>query len=223
MVDVDHFKSVNDNHGHSTGDEVLRRVAETIQQTARASDVVCRYGGEEFCMLLPQTDTHQAVVAAERVRKAVEELKFNGLAVTASLGVSSLSLGRSRIPKSFSIRRTSASILRSELAEIKWFAGTKYPEIWYRKSPMNGAMTARAATMALTHRFRIRPSHRCFQPSLIAMRIRRHTARASPNYVSRRPPACFRSKRPMCWNWLRSCTTLARSVFRMRFYSSPAR
>ena len=93
MVDVDHFKSVNDNHGHSVGDEVLQRVAATMQQTARDSDVVCRYGGEEFCILLPQTDTADACRAAERIRQAIEKLEFANLSVTASLGVSSLALG----------------------------------------------------------------------------------------------------------------------------------
>ena len=76
MVDVDHFKSVNDTHGHSVGDEVLRRVAETIQEAARKSDVVCRYGGEEFCMLLPETSLSEATAVAERLRVAVEQLEF---------------------------------------------------------------------------------------------------------------------------------------------------
>ncbi len=93
MVDIDHFKSVNDDHGHSVGDEVLRRVAKTIQKTARESDVVCRYGGEEFCVLLPETDTGRACQAAERIRRAIEGLEFENVSVTASLGVSSISLG----------------------------------------------------------------------------------------------------------------------------------
>lgn len=93
MVDVDHFKSVNDNHGHSVGDEVLKRVAEAIENSARDSDVVCRYGGEEFCVLLPGSDLEQAFAAAERIRLAIEELEFEKLSVTASLGVSSIALG----------------------------------------------------------------------------------------------------------------------------------
>ena len=95
MVDIDHFKSVNDNHGHSVGDEVLRRVAGAIQGTAREADIVCRYGGEEFCILLPETDTDEACLAAERIRCAVEQLVFDNLSVTASFGVSSIDFGAS--------------------------------------------------------------------------------------------------------------------------------
>lgn len=93
MVDVDHFKSVNDNYGHSMGDEVLRGVAATLMGTARETDVVCRYGGEEFCIVLPATDAGDAVESAERMRRAIERLEFDELRVTASLGVSALGMG----------------------------------------------------------------------------------------------------------------------------------
>lgn len=93
MVDVDHFKSVNDNHGHAVGDEVLRRVSASIQDTARESDTVCRYGGEEFCVLLPDSDVEQAMMVAERLRIAIEELEFEQLSITASLGVSDIAFG----------------------------------------------------------------------------------------------------------------------------------
>ena len=93
MVDVDHFKRVNDQHGHGVGDEVLRRVAQIILETARDSDIVCRYGGEEFCVLLPQTDIGQAAHAAERLRCAIEQLEFKDLSITASIGVSSFGQG----------------------------------------------------------------------------------------------------------------------------------
>ncbi|MCA9264859.1 MAG: diguanylate cyclase [Planctomycetales bacterium] len=93
MVDVDHFKSVNDNHGHSMGDEVLKKVAHTISSTVRGRDIVCRYGGEEFCVLLPHADLTGACEIAERVRIAVAEIPFDELSVTASLGVSDMSLG----------------------------------------------------------------------------------------------------------------------------------
>ena len=93
MVDVDRFKSINDNHGHAMGDAVLVKVAETLRNTARESDIVCRYGGEEFCVALAYTDLLAAQRAAERLRQAISELEVEGLSVTASLGVSSLSLG----------------------------------------------------------------------------------------------------------------------------------
>ncbi|MCA9264204.1 MAG: diguanylate cyclase [Planctomycetales bacterium] len=90
MVDVDHFKSVNDNYGHSVGDEVLQRVATALLEAARESDIVCRFGGEEFVVLLPQTNMDEAEQAAERFRLTIEGLPFPQLSVTASLGVSSL-------------------------------------------------------------------------------------------------------------------------------------
>jgi len=91
MVDVDHFKSVNDSHGHSTGDQVLQKVAETLQYAARNTDIVARYGGEEFALLLPNTELPEAAVVAERIRQALAAMKFPQLSITASLGVSALS------------------------------------------------------------------------------------------------------------------------------------
>lgn len=93
MVDIDHFKSVNDTHGHSAGDQVLRDVAARLKATAREGDCVCRYGGEEFCFLLGETDLAGALVMAERVRQAILSEPCAGLKVTASLGVSALELG----------------------------------------------------------------------------------------------------------------------------------
>ena len=91
MVDIDHFKSINDNHGHSVGDKVLRTVSAALQSKMREVDLLCRYGGEEFAVLLPHTDISQAEVAAERYRRAIAELQIPGISVTASLGVSALS------------------------------------------------------------------------------------------------------------------------------------
>lgn len=91
MVDIDHFKSINDNHGHAMGDEVLRRVAAVVMKTAGENDVVCRYGGEEFSILMPDTSLDDAELRAERVRLAVKSLQIAELKVTASLGVSASS------------------------------------------------------------------------------------------------------------------------------------
>jgi diguanylate cyclase (GGDEF)-like protein/PAS domain S-box-containing protein len=91
MVDIDHFKAINDNHGHATGDDVLRRVAAVVMKTAGGCDVVCRYGGEEFSMLMPDTSLDEAELRAERIRLAIKALRIGELRVTASLGVSSLS------------------------------------------------------------------------------------------------------------------------------------
>ena len=91
MIDIDHFKSINDNHGHSRGDEVLRKVAAVIMKTAAEDDVVCRYGGEEFSVLMPDTSLDDAELRAERIRLGIKSLLVGDLKVTASLGVSSLS------------------------------------------------------------------------------------------------------------------------------------
>lgn len=95
MIDVDHFKSVNDDHGHAMGDEVLKQVSTVLLNTARSADIVCRYGGEEFCVLLPNVGLDGAGHAAERYRVEISKLDFENLSITASLGCSSRSLGAS--------------------------------------------------------------------------------------------------------------------------------
>ena len=92
MLDVDHFKKLNDNHGHPFGDEVLQAVGEALSQTARTSDWACRYGGEEFSLILRETNLEGALILAERLRKLIEGLtlrnKGEDVKVTASFGVS---------------------------------------------------------------------------------------------------------------------------------------
>lgn len=74
MIDIDHFKKVNDTHGHAFGDEVLKAMALCCKKTLRDSDIFARYGGEEFIGLLPQTDPANGMIVAERLRKNIEEL-----------------------------------------------------------------------------------------------------------------------------------------------------
>lgn len=88
LLDLDHFKTVNDQRGHDTGDEVLRRVGATLLEAVRAGDSVCRYGGEEFAVILPDTSVDQACVLGERIRAAVAQLDVAGLRITVSIGVS---------------------------------------------------------------------------------------------------------------------------------------
>ena len=90
MVDIDHFKSVNDNHGHPVGDKVLQKVSHILSDCLRDSDVVCRYGGEEFCLALTETGMKGALKTAERIRQTISANPIFGIQVTVSLGVSSL-------------------------------------------------------------------------------------------------------------------------------------
>ncbi len=89
MLDIDHFKNFNDSYGHPAGDEVLRRVADRIRKKIRSTDIVGRYGGEEFSVILPETDAQKALRVAEGIRKAVKSEKFNfgGSLVTVSVTI----------------------------------------------------------------------------------------------------------------------------------------
>ena len=94
MVDLDHFKSVNDNFGHATGDEVIKLLAEILKLNTRKDDLVARYGGEEFCLVLPGMSVESAAKLAERIRLRMKDETTrryqNGPRVTASLGVASM-------------------------------------------------------------------------------------------------------------------------------------
>lgn len=91
ILDVDHFKKFNDTHGHQAGDEVLRKVGAALTKCAREMDLPCRYGGEEFAIVMPATEPADGTVLAERVRSTIEamEVPFEGkkLSVTASFGL----------------------------------------------------------------------------------------------------------------------------------------
>jgi diguanylate cyclase (GGDEF)-like protein len=90
MADVDHFKQYNDTFGHPAGDEVLKKVARILQTTAREVDCACRYGGEEFCLMLPETSATGAAILAERICERVAAAEFPGQKITLSIGVASL-------------------------------------------------------------------------------------------------------------------------------------
>lgn len=91
MLDVDHFKSYNDEFGHPAGDEALKVVGHVIRQTLREADVAARFGGEEFSILLPQTTGDEAVAIAERIRHNIEQTEFPHRPVTVSIGIASCS------------------------------------------------------------------------------------------------------------------------------------
>ncbi|MGH1418949.1 MAG: GGDEF domain-containing protein [Hyphomicrobiaceae bacterium] len=103
MTDIDHFKSFNDEYGHLIGDEVLKIMAQLIKSNIKGRDIVARYGGEEFALILPNTDTEDAVVLADQIRCEIEkkELKINNTGqllrkITASFGIATYRKGEDR-------------------------------------------------------------------------------------------------------------------------------
>ena len=97
LFDIDHFKIVNDTHGHSAGDEVLRAIASVVSQAQRSTDISGRYGGEEFALVLPETTQDQALLVAERLREKVAatvvDWEGTPLQVTISLGIAEINDG----------------------------------------------------------------------------------------------------------------------------------
>lgn len=97
ILDVDHFKHYNDAHGHPQGDELLRELAELLQKSIRKADLACRYGGEEFALILPETGKETAHSLAERIRKAISEHPFP-FRETQPMGALTVSIGVSTFP-----------------------------------------------------------------------------------------------------------------------------
>jgi two-component system cell cycle response regulator len=89
MLDLDHFKEVNDRFGHPAGDQALANVGQALRSALRESDFAGRHGGEEFAVLLPDTDIEGAVLTAEKIRAAIAEISLPGvdLALSASVGI----------------------------------------------------------------------------------------------------------------------------------------
>jgi diguanylate cyclase (GGDEF)-like protein len=105
MLDIDHFKQVNDSYGHLQGDAVLQKVALQLQKELRSYDCAARYGGEEFVAILPDSSLKEAVFVADRIRLSVQNTRFNGplsaLSLTVSLGVASFAVEHSPTVDSF--------------------------------------------------------------------------------------------------------------------------
>jgi diguanylate cyclase (GGDEF)-like protein/PAS domain S-box-containing protein/putative nucleotidyltransferase with HDIG domain len=93
MIDLDHFKAINDSHGHQAGDQVLCVVAETMRDMLRDGELLCRYGGEEFCILLPRREIDSAAAVAERIRQAICARSRPDLRLSVSIGASTTACG----------------------------------------------------------------------------------------------------------------------------------
>ena len=93
MCDIDNFKNINDRFGHGTGDRVIEEVAKALRAMTRDNDTIGRYGGEEFCILLPKLSLAQAAETAERLRSRIEAIDVDGIHVTASFGLTSSDFG----------------------------------------------------------------------------------------------------------------------------------
>lgn len=99
MIDIDHFKQINDNYGHDAGDLIIKSISNVLGDTVRGSDIAARIGGEEFCLILPHTDVNGAMLLSSRMCKKIEALetayKSENLKVTASFGVSEVDINNS--------------------------------------------------------------------------------------------------------------------------------
>ncbi|GAB6073800.1 hypothetical protein JCM15786_04570 [Nautilia lithotrophica] len=87
VLDIDYFKKINDTFGHNVGDEILKKFVDVIRSIIRKNDIFCRWGGEEFIIILPDTDTTTAIMVAEKIRKTIEETNFDNIKITVSIGI----------------------------------------------------------------------------------------------------------------------------------------
>jgi diguanylate cyclase (GGDEF)-like protein len=113
MMDIDSFKLLNDTHGHLAGDRFLQRVGEVIKSSLRSHDIPCRYGGEEFAILLPETEPPEAILIAERIRRTVADIRIREGRRTVG---TTISIGISSYPRS--ARRSATDLLRKADAAL---------------------------------------------------------------------------------------------------------
>ncbi len=118
MADIDHFKAINDTHGHATGDAALKRFVAGCRANLRVSDVLGRVGGEEFAILLPESDPAGSVITAERLRKAVERLNLEvdgtRIPITASFGVTGVALADPAETVADALQRADRALYRAK-------------------------------------------------------------------------------------------------------------
>ncbi len=117
ILDVDHFKQINDTHGHMKGDEVLVQIARTLREQIRTYDIPARFGGEEFMIILPETDSEKALIVAERLRRSIEKINYKSsrgnFNVTASIGVTSY-VHSSDLTEDIFIERSDQALYRAK-------------------------------------------------------------------------------------------------------------
>ena len=107
LLDIDRFKSINDTYGHATGDQVLREISSAIENIVRDGDVLARWGGEEFAIMLPLTSLEQAITMAERIRETISEMEIivenNIIRTTVSIGIAQKDSNIHSIDKLFTL------------------------------------------------------------------------------------------------------------------------
>jgi two-component system cell cycle response regulator len=116
LIDLDHFKKINDSYGHQSGDIVLKQVANAIAEAAREADICCRYGGEEFTVILPDTSPENAEILAHRIHQHIAKLALRQTGilkpVTVSIGISGSD--QSRVPPSRLVREADKALYRAK-------------------------------------------------------------------------------------------------------------
>ncbi len=118
LFDIDYFKRINDLYGHPIGDEVLCRLAKTVQTTMRMSDIAVRYGGEEFAVILPMTELVSCKVFGERLRRQIEKMEIisggNAIRITVSLGLASCESGMKTMTKEQMVATADSAMYRAK-------------------------------------------------------------------------------------------------------------
>lgn len=149
MIDLDHFKWFNDNYGHQAGDDVLQQVAKAISTSARDADICCRYGGEEFAVILPDTEAKNALVLAERIHKQIarvsRQLLQQRLPITVSIGVSSADQADCCTPEEVIAAADRALYLAKENGRNRterWPPGTRTAKSSQFRQPQNASQLA---------------------------------------------------------------------------------
>jgi diguanylate cyclase (GGDEF)-like protein len=161
IIDLDHFKRINDHYGHAAGDEVLRRTAAVLRSSFRETDFIARYGGEEFVVIAPDCDLASAVMLAERLRVAVTELQIefrtSNIKVTTSIGIA-LGLDPSQAKPVEALEQADQALYRAKGAGRNavwiWDSGRQAPialETWQAESEAEPLPHAAATSTTAGH------------------------------------------------------------------------